>query len=73
MSRRADPARIYIARREATAARLRSAGLPPETVGASLDAREGTDPDPMAAEYRTRGLAWIEGEVVARRKPPTTG
>ena len=71
MSRRPNPARIYIARREATAARLRAVGLPPETIRDWLDAWERREPDRTAAEYWQRRHAWIESEVAIGRKPPT--
>lgn len=70
MSRRPDPARIYTARREANAGRLRDTGMLPVTVAAWLAAWERIEPDRAAADYLERGLAWIEGEVAARRKPP---
>jgi hypothetical protein len=55
MSRRPDPERVYTARREATAGRLRDVGLPPSTVAAWLDAWERIDPDRTAADCR----AWL--------------
>jgi hypothetical protein len=47
--------------------------LPAETVATWLDAWQRTGANPLAANYWLRGLAWIECEVAARRKPPTAG
>lgn len=73
MARRADPKRIFTARRMATRNVLQSEGLPLETAEAWCDEWE-LEPDTQefdraTAECWVIGLAWIH-EQRGARKPP---
>lgn len=75
MSRRADPERIFIARRTAIRNALASEGMPEELVETwchswEIHAAEELGLDRLVSDYWTLGPAWIH-EQRARRKPPT--
>jgi hypothetical protein len=74
MARRADPERIFTARRMAVRNTLASEGMAVETADAWCDAwqdeGERLDLDRTSSEYWTLGLAGIH-EQRQRRKQPT--
>ena len=74
MARRADPERIFTARRMAVRNTLASEGMSVDTAEAWLIAWQGEgarlELDRMGSEYWTLGLAWVH-EQPMRRKLPT--
>jgi hypothetical protein len=74
MARRADPERIFTARRMAVRNTLASEAMPTETADAWCDAwqdeAERLGLERMSTEYWTLGLAWVH-EQRMRRKLPT--
>jgi hypothetical protein len=74
MARRADPKRIFTARRMAIRNILTDSGMPLETAEAWCDAWEleadRLDLDRTSSEYWALGSAWIH-EQRMRRKLPT--
>ena len=75
MARRADPERIFIARRTAIRNTLTSEGMREELAETwchswEMHAAEEFGLDRLTSEYWAVGLAWIH-EQRARRKPPT--
>ena len=73
MARRADPERIFTARRMAVRNALASEGMSVETAEAWLDEWQSEggrlELDRMGSEYWTLGLAWVHEQRRTRRMP----
>ena len=73
LARRADPARIFAARRIAVRNVLADEGMPTETAEALCDAWEAEADrlglDRPTPEYRTLGSAWIHEQRLTRKLP----
>ena len=73
VARRADPERIYIARRMATRNILTDEAMPPELAETWCHARdvhaEELGLDRLTSDYWTLGLAWIHEQRKTRKLP----
>jgi len=73
MARRADPERIFIARRVATRNVLTDEGMPPELAETWCHAwevhAEELELDRLTSEYWTLGSAWIHEQRMRRKLP----
>lgn len=74
MSRRADPARIHHARREAIRNVLISSGKDPAVAARWCDAWEAEaalQQLPRDRDYWDAGRLWIDAQCAARKTPPS--
>ena len=73
MARRADPQRIFAARRAAIRNVLASEGMVEETAEAWCDAWQGEGErlglDRLSSEYWTLGLVWVHEQRRTRKLP----